>query len=173
MNYPVQERDFKKTCKQITDEGAVLLGVPDNSTDALMPRVEGRLVNATWVLRRLPDKDSGPQRMRGMLWPETVAEAGTYAPISLSPFEAKRRLQISAKDIDAMQPALDLLQLLPDIEDRQLVFWACWHQEGEVQARIPWAKVRRSMGGTLSRWTLKRRYESALRWLASIIAMQA
>ena len=173
MTYPVKERDFQKISKELRDEKSVLCPKEGNSTDALVPRVEARLVNATWVLRRLPDKEKGFQQMRGMLWPETMEEPGQYAAASMSVFEAKRRLRISAVEIDAMQPALDLLLLLPDVSDRQLIFWAAWHQEGDVQARVPWARVRRSMGSSLSRWTMKRHYEGALRWLASLIAMQS
>ena len=71
-----------------------------------------------------------------------------------------------------MQPALDLLTLLPDILDRQILFWTAWHQDGEVQARVPWAKVRRSLGVSASRWTLKRRYEAGLQWLGALVALQ-
>jgi hypothetical protein len=71
-----------------------------------------------------------------------------------------------------MQPALDLLQLLPDPADRKLLFWASWHQDGEVQVKLPWAKVRRSLDSGQSRWTMKRRYDNGLRWLASIILAQ-
>ncbi len=171
MTHPIKERDFQKTCRHIQSEASALSsrGV---TKEELTPRVEARLVNAAWVLRRLPDKEKGFLHMRTMLWPESVAEPGMYPVLDMSSFEARRRVRISAAEIDNMQPALDLLQLLPDITDRQLLFWVCWHQEGEVQARVPWAKVRRSMGGNLSRWTLKRRYEGALLWLAALIALQ-
>jgi len=141
--------------------------------EKLVPRLEGRFVSAAWTLRRLPDREAGFRRMQGCLWPETLAESSSYAPESLTSFQARRRVRISAEEIDEMQPTLDLLQLLPDVTDRRILFWTAWHQDGETQARIPWAKVRRSLGANLSRWTLKRRYEGGLRWLAAIIAMQA
>lgn len=171
MNHIIKERDFQATCRDLHDDvsGATPHAV---SKEELMPRVEARLVNATWVLRRMPDRERGFLNMRTMLWPESVSEPGSYPSVDISSYEAKRRLRISAQEVDQMQPALDLLQLLPDITDRQLLFWTCWHQDGEVQARIPWAKVRRSMGGTLSRWTMKRRYEAALLWIAALIALQ-
>ncbi len=139
------------------------------SLDALIDLVEARLVNATWTLRRLPDRDRGLLSMRTMIWPDANASAGDYAPASLTSFQARKRARIDPKDIDQMQPTLDLLPLLPDVTDRQLLFWAAWHQGGERQAKLPWAKVRRSMGVSLSRWTLKRRYENGLKWLSSII----
>lgn len=171
MTHPIKERDFQKTCRHIQDEVSSFSAVKITK-EVLMPRVEARLVNAAWVLRRLPDKEKGFLHMRTMLWPESLAEPGAYPVLDMSNFEARRRVRISAAEIDNMQPALDLLQLLPDVTDRQLLFWACWHQEGEVQARVPWVKVRRSMGANLSRWTLKRRYEGALLWLAALIALQ-
>lgn len=172
MMHMIKERDFQKTCSHINGEVTACTSEPVTKED-LAPKVEARLVNAAWVLRRMPDKENGFRRMRTMLWPEAAAEPGTYTALDMSSFEAKRRMQISAVEVDNMQPALDLLQLLPDVADRRLLFWACWHQDGEVQARIPWAKVRCSMGVTLSRWTMKRRYEGALLWLAALIALQA
>ncbi|MEX0299658.1 MAG: hypothetical protein AB3N28_11360 [Kordiimonas sp.] len=171
MTHMIRERDYQATCKEIVDE-VTTVGVSTASKEELMPKVEERLVNAAWVLRRLPDREKGFLNMRTMLWPESLAEPGTYPVLDMSSFEARRRVRISPQEIDNMQPALDLLQLLPDTVDRQLLFWACWHQEGEVQARVPWVKVRRSMGTTMSRWTLKRRYVDALLWLAALIALQ-
>lgn len=140
--------------------------------EALVPLLEARLIAATWTLRRLPDRERGFQRMRGSLWPETVADGGTYAAEGLTSFQARMRARPTAGEIDAMQPTLDLLLLLPDVEDRRIVFFACHHQDGEVGGRIPWARVRRASGLTLSRWTFKRRYEAALRWLAALIFLQ-
>ncbi|MBO6505174.1 MAG: hypothetical protein JJ850_10355 [Kordiimonadaceae bacterium] len=140
---------------------------------ALTELVETRLVNAAWTLRRLPDRERGLLSMRTMIWPDAHASAGDYAPVSLTSLQARLRTRIDPRDIDQMQPTLDLLPLLPDATDRQLLFWAAWHQDGERQAKLPWAKVRRSMGASLSRWTLKRRYENGLKWLASIILAQS
>ena len=151
------------------------VGLPsgrEQKLDALIDLVEARLVNATWTLRRLPDRERGLLSMRTMIWADGHAAAGDYAPVSLTSLQARLRTRIDPKDIDRMQPTLDLLPLLPDVTDRQLLFWAAWHQDGERQAKLPWAKVRRSMGVDLSRWTLKRRYENGLKWLASIILAQ-
>lgn len=138
----------------------------------MVATVERRLVNATWTLRRLPDRERSFMRMCTMMWPEGVSAPGTYAPADMSYMQARRSVRIEPREIDAMQPALDLLPLLPDKADRQIVFWAAWHQDGEVSAKIPWAKVRRSLGCDLSRWTLKRRNDNGLRWLAQIILAQ-
>ncbi len=139
---------------------------------SLVHRVEGRLVGATWTLRRMPDREKGFLHMRTMLWPEAAADTGTYAPQDMTTLQARRNVRLTPLEIDQMQPALDLLQLLPDLADRKLLFWASWHQDGELQVKIPWAKVRRSMDSNLSRWTMKRRYDNGLRWLASIILAQ-
>ncbi len=146
--------------------------VQEEKLTALMAQVEFRLISAAWTLRRLPSKDTGYLKMRGMMWPDTPAQAGDYAAADMTAMQARRAARISATDVDQMQPALDLLQLLPDVADRKLVFWAAWHQDGERQAKIPWARVRRSMDSSLSRWTLKRRYENSLKWLSSIILAQ-
>lgn len=140
--------------------------------EMLTQRVETRLVEATWTLRRMPDREKNFLHMRTMMWPDTVAEAGTYAPQDITALQARRNVRLSPQEIDQMQPALDLLQLLPDPADRKLLFWASWHQDGEVQVKLPWVKVRRSMECDLSRWTMKRRYQNGLRWLASIILVQ-
>lgn len=140
--------------------------------EALMPVIEARLVSATWTLRRLPDRERGFQRLRGSLWPDTLPDGTSYAAPGLSSFQARLRARPTAAEIDTMQPMLDLLLLLPDAEDRRLVFFACHHQDGETGGRIPWARVRRSSGLNLSRWTFKRRYEAALRWLAALIFLQ-
>lgn len=144
----------------------------EQAVGQLVQRVEERLVAATWTLRRTPDRERGFLHMRTMMWPDTAAEAGTYAPPAMTALQARRNVRLSPQEIDQMQPALDLLQLLPDPADRKLVFWACWHQDGEVQVKVPWAKVRRSMDSAQSRWTMKRRYANSLRWLASIILAQ-
>ncbi len=140
--------------------------------ELLTRRVETRLVAATWTLRRMPDREKNFLHMRTMMWPDTVAEASTYAPQDMTALQARRNVRLSPQEIDQMQPALDLLQLLPDPVDRKLLFWASWHQDGEVQVKLPWAKVRRSIDSSQSRWTMKRRYQNGLRWLASIILAQ-
>ncbi|NVJ97094.1 MAG: hypothetical protein HWE25_03020 [Alphaproteobacteria bacterium] len=172
----LQERGLKDAALSLLDEarcraaGGGKAGCLER-TDVL-PLLEDRLVSAAWTLRRLPDREARFLKARGSWWPEMQAEAGAYANEGMTSFTARHRVRITAQEIDVMQPSLDMLLLLPDREDRQLLFWAAWHQNGERLARIPWAKVRRSLGGNLSRWTLKRRYEAGLEWLAGLVLLQ-
>lgn len=145
----------------------------DERLRILVEKIETRLVEATWTLRRLPDRERGFLSVRGMIWPDAPTGAGDYGPEPMSAMRARRSARIDPREIDRMQPTLDLLLLLPDLNDRKLLFWAAWHQDGEKQPRLPWSKVRRSMVSNQSRWTLKRRYENGLKWLASIILAQA
>lgn len=170
------ERDLRKTATEIRAEGVARQDRLDR--DALLTKedlaviVEARLVSAAWTLRRMPDKERGFLRLRSAVWPDMAPDAARYPAAPMSHFNARRRMRISPQEIDQMQPALDLLTLLPDVLDRQILFWTAWHQDGEVQTRIPWAKVRRSLDVTASRWTLKRRYQARLEWLAALILLQ-
>ncbi|UTW56152.1 hypothetical protein [Kordiimonas sp. SCSIO 12610] len=145
----------------------------DSLVETLKDRVEARLINATWTLRRMPDREAGFLYARQSIWPETVMSKYTDMPAKLSSLQTRKKIRPNAREIDDMQPALDLLLLLPDVADRKLLFWAAWHQAGEKQTRIPWAKVRASLQTNASRWTMKRKYDDGLKWLASIIALQA
>ncbi len=166
-------RHLQKTARRLIEEAACsrtgrgAAGLP--GVEDIIPRLEIDMVSATRTLRRLPDREAGFLKLRGALWPETASEPGSYAPDPLTSFQARRRVRITAVEIDRMQPTLDLLLLLPELDDRRLLFWAAWHQYGEVGNRIPWVKVRRSLATDLSRWTLKRKYQEALTWLARII----
>lgn len=173
MKKGTADRHLRKTAHRLIEEAACsragrgfadMPGVED-----IISRLEIDMVNAAWTLRRLPDREAGFLTLRGALWPETASEPGGYAPEPLTSFQARRRVRIAAAEIDRMQPTLDLLRLLPELADRRLLFWAAWHQNGEVSCRIPWAKVRRSLETDLSRWTMKRKYQDALTWLARII----
>lgn len=174
----IAQRSLRAAALEVYEEavcacaGASASVVAAPKREDISPRLEMRFVSACWTLRRLPDREAGFLRMRGALWPEAAAEPSTYARESLTSFQARRRVRITSIEIDQMQPTLDLLLLLPDIEDRRLLFWAAWHQDGERSARIPWAKVRRSLDVSWSRWTLKRRYEAALLWLAGLVELQ-
>jgi hypothetical protein len=188
---PFHEKDLKRTAAELKAAAlpAVVAGSSaptarnaqsgrdaalgrDQEQEKLAHEIERRLVCAAWTLRRMPDKERGFLRMRTSIWAETKAAPGDYAPESEGYLASRKRGRIGAAEIDAMQPALDLLTLLPDITDRKILFWAAWHQDGELQARIPWAKVRRSLDAAASRWTLKRRYQAGLLWLAALVALQ-
>lgn len=140
--------------------------------DALVSMIETELVTAVWTLRRLPDQENRFLYCRGVLWPEFESSNQATENNIKSTVYVRKKLTIDPRDIDRMQPCLDLLRLLPDLTDRRIVFWGCWHQDGERQARIPWAKIRRSLREDLSRWTLKRRYEGGLDWLARNVALE-
>ena len=174
MKLAGSERDLIKTCLSLQEDMSV--GAGEKTQALIAERVESRLIAAAWTLRRMPDREQSFLKMRGALWPEMTAEPGQYPRERISSFEARRRVRISAREIDEMQPALDLLLLLPDLTDRQILFWAAWHQDGEKQSRIAWAKVRRSVMAadekSYSRWTLKRRYQAGLMWLAALILLQ-
>jgi len=183
MRY-AQERNLCKTARELCADAAASnsLSNSDNIAqhantckarrEALLPIVEARLVSATWTLRRMPDRERGFLHMRGSLWPEMQSEQGCYPKNQLTVFNTRRQASLSPKEIDQMQPTLDLLSMLPDISDRQIVFWAAWHQDGELQSRIPWAKVRNSLGVNTSRWTLKRHYQGSLDWLVALLELQ-
>lgn len=174
------EHTLTKTCRNLaaeTSERALIMPQTDmdhhDLTDRVRDRVEERLINAAWTLRRMPDREAGFLYARQSIWPETVMSKYTSMPAKLSNLQTRKKIRPNPSEIDEMQPALDLLLLLPDVADRKLLFWAAWHQNGEKQTRIPWAKVRASTQTTASRWTLKRKYDDGLKWLASIIALQA
>ncbi|PCI60034.1 MAG: hypothetical protein COB37_10385 [Kordiimonadales bacterium] len=61
-----------------------------------------------------------------------------------------------------MQPALDLLQLLPYKEDMMICYWGAYDQDGEKQSKIRWSRVIEAHDLDMSRWTLKRHYDGAL-----------
>lgn len=164
------ERNLKKTATVIKE--TTQAGPAGYSDAALAAEIERRLVSAAWTLRRLPDKERGFLRLRNSVWPEGAPEPGDYPGEDIGYFASRKRGRISAPEIDAMQPALDLLTLLPDVQDRKILFWAAWHQNGEPQSRIPWVKVRRSLDSNASRWTLKRRYAAGLKWLAALVNLQ-
>jgi hypothetical protein len=175
------ERDLAAAAidiRQETERSNIVKNIHDGRQSAedeqarIRDRIERRLVTATWTLRRLPDRERSFLRMGTMLWPESVSAPGTYARQDMSALQARRNMRIDPADIDAMQPTLDLLLLLPDVLDRQILFWAAWHQDGEPQAKLPWAKIRRSLGVDLSRWSLKRRNDGGLAWLARLVLLQ-
>lgn len=144
-----------------------------NTREYQVDAIESRLVTAVWTLRRLPDRERAYFNSDSAKWPEYKKEYPEGYDPKKGASKLKRPSAPSPLEIDDMQPALDLLLILPDVTDRRLVFWACYHQEGERMARIPWARVRSSLGTNLSRWTMKRRYDDALRWLAAALELRA
>lgn len=136
--------------------------------EAIRAEVERRLVEATWTLRRLPDRESGYIYNSGVFWPDMRKERSDYLE-PVSSVGLRKKSPPTAAEVSRMQPALDLMLLLPCKDDRRLVFFAAYHQDGEPSVRISWSKVRRSLDVNASRWTLKRNYDSALMFLAGCI----
>lgn len=160
-NKPNYQKRLRDTALRIKHEARKLHDTPTKGDIAKV--LEQEFVLAAWTLRRLPTRDRPPSTL-GAAWQDEEVRDKEY--------NDRYRARISAQEVDHMQPTLDLLLLLPDLGDRQLVFWACHHVKGEVSDRIPWSKVRESMGGGASRWTLKRHYEGALLLLGAIINLQ-
>ncbi len=176
------ERALEQAAKDLALEAGLL---PDDESvtlkdehdplgydDSLYAVVETRMVEAAWTLRRLPDREASFIYAKQVMWPDVKPDGIDNIPEPLTTLQARKRVRLTPKAIDRMQPTLDLLHLLPDQDDRRILFWGAWHQDGEVQSRIPWAKVRRSMRVGLSRWTLKRRYSDSIAWLSRVICMQ-
>lgn len=151
-------------------------------------RVQDSLVQAMWTLRRIPDPEMawlyGADRAK---WPDARkdyhGESNPPAPkgAKLQPTKGKEldyatqallKQMPTAAEIDAMQPALDMLQLLPDIGDKKLVSAVAWHFDGEAGNYIYWDAVRPWLKGrlvTAHQRTLKRHYDRALDWLAQLV----
>ena len=134
--------------------------------DALLAQTESNIIEAVWTLRRLPDPDSRWLKGYKSPWPHMAEDRHTAHPIPVSPLRMSLGVRPSRREIDDCQDGLDLLLRLPDIVDRKLMYWAAYHQNGERGRRIPWHLVRRALRVTWSRWTLRRRYRNALKWIA-------
>jgi len=145
------------------------------SVDVLRANIEMRLVRAAWTLRRMPDREKG-WLLGGNAWPEIRKERPTDYKEDVSVFEVRLKGRLTKVEVDDMEPTLDMLLLLPDVQDRQLLFWASWAQEGELLPRIPWKRVKEMMKDSryagLSRTTLWRYHQRALDWLAAVAAMK-
>jgi len=146
----------------------------EQSLDFAISVVETRLVRAAWTLRRMPDRETGWLANKTQ-WPDTAkSPEEAYGYEDISAFEVRLKARLSSREVDDMQPALDMLDVLPDIRDKQLLFWVAWHQEGELLERIPWTAIKRSLAewapsnsyAGLSRWTLKNYYSSGIEFLA-------
>ncbi len=142
-------------------------------------QVEAFLVEATWTLRRLPDKERAWVYGSTVMWPAMAPNGFEgYGRGDITSFQQRRRTAPTPKQIDNYQPILDWLQWLPDVTDRRVLFWATWHLGGMARVcereALPWAKVRASMGVRpgargYSRWSLKRRHSSSLLFIAKIL----
>lgn len=135
-------------------------------------RIEQQLCAAQWTLRRLTDKEMGwlygADRAH---WPAVRADYHS-ATDDITVLKARLATPPKPHEIDAMQPALDMLQLLPHISDRKLVSAVAWHFDGELGSKIYWDEVRPWLKGRLARShprTLKRHYDRSVDWLAALV----
>jgi len=129
--------------------------------------VEALLIEAAWTLHRLPDREQALLYQSNTFWPDHIYDyPGGGDPFGLYRTQSNRPSVPTAKEIDAMQPSLDLLRALPDIEDRRFLFHVAAYQKGERAQRIGWTKIKDNLALDVSRWTLKRRYAEALAWIA-------
>ena len=150
-----------------------------SSGDWTASQVEAFLVEATWTLRRLPDKERAWLYGSTVMWPATMPGGFEgYGRGVESSLMQRRRSSPMPKEIDRYQGVLDWLQWLPDVTDRRVIFWACWHLAGIARSKdsdaLPWGRVRASMGiqsgaRGYSRWALKRRHASSLLFIAKIL----
>ena len=141
-------------------------------------QVEAFLVEATWTLRRLPDKEKAWLYGSSVMWPAHAVQGIDGYGRDLSPFMQRLKTSPAPRQIDRYQKILDWLQMLPDTTDRRVVFWACWHLNGEARTSerdpLPWGRVRNSMGvgdgqRGYSRWALKRRHAGSLVLIAAVL----
>ena len=145
---------------------------PDRqSVKRAMAAVEARLVEAIWVLKRLPDHEAVfvyGHRRNGILYVHDRAERfanaaaaeGGWAP------ERTREPVPSGRAIDRMPGTLDWLRLLPR-DEAAIVFAACSSKHGDPAANISWRKVRAFSGLNVTRQRLAQIYEAALRTIAA------
>lgn len=129
--------------------------------------VEARLVEATWVLFRLP----GDRRPSGVCWPEypeerrdrwgrAVENEGRWEHIRIRPAIP------SSREIDRMLPTLDWLSSLPRDQAR-IVFAAAMSKRGEAKRNVSWRRVREwTQETSLSIRSLQLRYIDGLRAIA-------
>lgn len=85
----------------------------------LSPRdIEDRMEEAALTLRRLPNPPGSGPRGHGSSWPEYVREARH----AYGYHEARMRVIPSAREIERMDEAIGWLILIPDPDDRRIVW---------------------------------------------------
>lgn len=140
--------------------------LPVYEVDAVRRNIEYRLARAYLTLVRLPDSEwAWLKNSDRACWPSYWSGYHDGDDIERTAFETLMKTSPSRQDISDMQPALDLLQLLPDPADRKLVAAVATWFLGEPTDRIYWEPVKARLEGRLavaSKWTLKRRYNSAM-----------
>ncbi|WND02044.1 hypothetical protein QGN29_10845 [Temperatibacter marinus] len=138
-------------------------------------QVEAFLVEATWTLRCLPDKEQGFLRMRKTIW--DTKSSNLYNNNNTIKKNSYNKASLDPRHIDRYIDILEWLRLLPDPLDRQLVFWGCWHLNGRARLsskeKMPWKRVAFSLRPVLlSRIQLWRRYKAALSFMRAVLDQQ-
>ena len=137
-----------------------------------------RGVKALWTLRRLDEPEKHWLGCKGVSMPQGARDGNIDYVEDLTAYQVRMQSRLTTAEIDDLQPSLDLLLLLPDLDDRKLVFWVGWNFEGEVCNRIYWEKVTRSMAWNspaskypcYSHKTLKRYYRRSIDLIAQVLA---
>lgn len=145
-----------------------------NHTTWTAEMVEAKLVSAAWTLRKIPDKDDGFFCVKTVVWP---AYKISYNPFyKLSKSHAQGRVGMpTPREIDLYMDILAWLEMLPDLNDRQIVFWAVWHLNGVARQsfseRMPWKKIGASLYPlSLSRVQLWRRHKAGLTLISQVLS---
>ena len=132
---------------------------PNETLQSIRAMVEQRIVNAVWVLSRLPDPEKRFKKFRSN-WPEhNYLYPGEGDPSGLyKHLPAPRRP--TPQEIDAYEGTLGWLTTLD--KDRYLVFATASIQDGVVMSRKPWKKVADLLKLDVCSRTMNRRYNRAL-----------
>lgn len=148
--------------------------VSETELSKLRFKIQHRLVAAQWVLRRMTDREMGwlygADRAK---WPAVRPDYHGGSD-DIAVLKARLASRPTAQEISDMQPALDMLQLLPHISDRKLVAAVAWHFEGDLGSKIYWDEVRPWLRGRLATAhprTLKRHYDRSIDWLAELVVI--
>lgn len=148
------------------------IAAPDRlSVRHAMDAIEARLVEAIWVLKRLPDHEAVyvyGHRRNGMAYVHDPAERFANAVANEGRWEPERTREPvpSGRAIDRMQGTLDWLRLLPR-DEAAIVFAACSSKHGDPAANVSWRKVRAFCGLNVTRQRLAQIYEAGLRTIAA------
>lgn len=143
------------------------------SVAVAMLAVEDRLVRAFWTIARLP-LTAAPQSARrwGLVYyhDDSDTMAG-YADAAGGKWDslAPRPALPSAKAIDDATAVLDWLLLCDDVPLRRVLVIGATSKRGDAGRKVNWIRVRAALPelSKVSRRTLQRRYEDALRCIVA------
>ena len=134
----------------------------ESCTEWTASQVQAFLIEAAWVLKKMPDSERAAVAARGNTWPFDFNQE--HASDS-----DRTRARPTPKQIDRYLPILDWLRLVKSGFDRELVFRVADWFDGEAPGqneRIRWSYLIEKHRYTYSRYTLARRYNHALHVIA-------